>query len=72
MENYYPTLSIGAQESTTVEFKTSLFYKAGSSEVDDAQMDVITKTIASMMNMTGGSLYIGVNDRGQDSKSIKD
>lgn len=72
MENYYPTLSIGAQESTTVEFKTSLFYKAGSSEVDDAQMDVITKTIASMMNMTGGSLYIGVNDRGQASKSIKD
>ncbi len=72
MTNYYPTLNIGAQESTTVEFKSSLFYRAGTSAFDEAQMDVITKTIASMMNMEGGSLYIGVNDRGQASNSIKD
>ena len=72
MTNYYTSLSIGAQESATVEFKTSLFFKAGSSVVDESQMDVITRTIASMMNMEGGSLYIGVNDRGQASKSIND
>lgn len=72
MTNYYPTLSVGTQEGTTVEFKTSLFYRAGSSVVDEAQMDVITRTIASMMNMEGGSLYVGVNDRGLASKSIKD
>jgi hypothetical protein len=72
MTNFYPTYNIGAQESTTVEFKTSLFFRAGSSVVDITQMDVITKVIASMMNVEGGSLYIGVNDRGQASKSIKD
>ena len=66
----YPTLRVNAHESTTVEFKTSLVYHAGSSEIDEEQMSVITRTIASMMNMQGGSLYIGVNDKGFASDSI--
>lgn len=66
----YPTLRVNAHESTTVEFKTSLLYHAGSSEIDEEQMNVITRTIASMMNMQGGSLYIGVNDRGFASDSV--
>ena len=69
---YSSALRIGAQESTTVEFKTSLLYKAGSSEIDEEQMNVITRTIASMMNVQGGSLYIGVNDKGYASDSITD
>ena len=66
----FTTLNTGLQEGTTVEFKTSLLYCAGSSQIDDRQMDVITRTISSMMNKDGGSLYIGVNDRGFASSSI--
>ena len=66
----YPTLRVDAHESTTVEFKTSLVYRAGSSEIDEEQMDVITRTIASMMNMLGGTLYLGVNDKGFASNSV--
>jgi hypothetical protein len=66
----YPTLRVDAHESTTVEFKTSLVYLAGTSEIDEEQMSVITRTIASMMNMQGGTLYIGVNDKGFASDSV--
>lgn len=38
--------------------------------IDEVQMDVITRTIASMMNMQGGSIYVGVNDKGFASDSI--
>lgn len=66
----YPDFHVNAHESTTVEFKTSLVYRAGSSEIDEEQMNVITRTIASMMNMQGGSLYVGVNDKGVASDSV--
>lgn len=65
--NYY---SVGASESSTVEFKTSLFYPAGTTVPSEDQIKVIVRTISSMMNMEGGTLYIGVNDSGKVSSSI--
>ena len=64
--------NISVVEDMTHEFKSSLFFKAGSSMVSDEQMDVITKTLASMMNKDGGILYVGVNDRGAAVNSVTD
>lgn len=61
---------VGCVESTTIEFKTSLFYAAGTSTLSIEQMDVITRTISSMMNQEGGKLFIGVNDKGFATNSI--
>ena len=66
----YNTPRVNAQESTTVEFKSSLVFRAGTSLASEEQMDVITRTIASMMNKEGGSLYIGVNDSGFATNDI--
>jgi hypothetical protein len=47
------------------EFKSSIVYPAGKIESDiREQLEVIGKTIAGFMNTEGGTLYIGVNDRG--------
>ena len=70
--NDYSSANVGKYESTTIEFKTSLIFKAGVSLVSDEQIDVITKTISSMMNMEGGELYLGVNDKGFATNSIYD
>ena len=59
-------------ESVTVEFKTSLFFCSASKDPGEIQIDVIVRTIASMMNKDGGTLYIGVDDRGFVSSSIED
>lgn len=64
------TNRIKATEGKTVEFKTSLFYKAGSSSLDVEQLSVITRTISAFMNADGGIIYIGVNDRGVPVKSV--
>ena len=64
--------SINAVESLTVEFKTSLFYLAGTSLPSEEQIDVITRTIASFMNQDGGTLYLGVNDEGYATNSVLD
>ena len=61
---------VGCTESTTLEFKTSLFYVAGISVLSCEQMDVITRTISSMMNQEGGKLFLGVNDKGFATNSI--
>lgn len=62
---------IDAIEGVSTEFKTSLFFKAGgASFISEEQVDVITKTIASMMNKEGGHLYIGINDEGYATSSI--
>lgn len=54
------------KEGKQREFKTSLFYFAGSSGVDEEkQKDVVMKTIAGFLNCSGGSLFLGVNDRGE-------
>lgn len=63
---------ITASEGKTVEFKTSLFYKAGLSCIDSEQLSVITRTIAAFMNAEGGKLYIGVNDNGVPVNSVDD
>ena len=65
-----PFHHIGHTESTTIEFKTSLFYAAGISILSTVQMDVITRTISSMMNQEGGKLFLGVNDKGYATNSI--
>lgn len=52
------------KENSTVEFKTSLFYRPGSSESGDEQISVIIRALAAFMNSEGGDLYIGMDDRG--------
>ncbi len=59
------------QEGVSSEFKTSLFFCAGNPLAGKEQMDVITRTIASMMNTAGGILYVGVNDQGNATHSIE-
>jgi len=59
------------QEGISREFKTSLFYRASDSMASEEQMDVITRTIASMMNTAGGTLYVGVDDSGNATHSIE-
>lgn len=63
--------SLGLIESKTVEFKTSIFYLAGTTVPSEDQIKVIARTISAMMNMEGGTLYIGVNDKGDASASIE-
>ncbi len=63
---------INASEGKTIEFKTSLFYKAGSNCIDSEQLSVITRTIAAFMNAEGGKLFIGVNDNGVPVNSVED
>lgn len=70
MTNYNSSARIREQESVSVEFKTSLFFRAGTSSASNEQMDVITRTIGSMMNMEGGTLYLGVNDSGYVTNSV--
>ncbi len=59
-------ISIGLEESQTVEFKTSIVYPPNNKGNEDIeqQSDNIIRVIASMMNSEGGALYIGVNDLG--------
>ena len=53
-------------ENNITEFKASIVYPAGTIEPDiDSQMKIILQTIAGFQNSQGGTLYIGVNDRGQ-------
>lgn len=65
-----PFQSVGATENTTTEFKSSLFFRPGIHIAGDEQMDVITRTIASLINTEGGDLWIGVDDNGFASDSI--
>ena len=60
------------EESTTREFKTSLFFRAGINVPCEDQIDVITRVIASFINAEGGDLFIGVNDAGFPTSSIRD
>ena len=53
------------KEGTYREFKTSFIYYAGSNSADiERQSFVIMKTMAGFLNAKGGSLFIGVNDKG--------
>ena len=61
---------VGVQESTTVEFKTSIFFQPGVNLPGENQIHTIIRTIGSFMNALGGDLYLGVNDSGVASNSI--
>ncbi|SHM22678.1 AlbA family DNA-binding domain-containing protein [Flavobacterium xinjiangense] len=53
------------KEGTYREFKTSFLYYAGSNTIDiEKQSFIIVKTIAGFLNAKGGSLFLGVNDKG--------
>ena len=61
---------VGVQESTTVEFKTSIFFQPGVNLPGENQIHTIIRTVGSFMNALGGDLYLGVNDSGVASNSI--
>ena len=56
--------NIGKKEGLTVEFKSSLVYKAETGQPDSDQPFEIAKQIAAFMNTNGGDLYMGVDDSG--------
>ena len=56
--------NIGKKEGVTVEFKSSLVYKAETGQVDTDQPFEIAKQIAAFMNTKGGDLFMGVDDDG--------
>ncbi len=56
------------REGKNREFKTSFVFYAGSSSLNiEDQSVVILKTITGFLNASGGSLFIGVNDKGDIS-----
>ncbi len=59
-------VNLGIEESSTVEFKTSLVFPPnnGGREDEEDQGENILRVIRAMMKAEGGTLYIGVNDRG--------
>lgn len=60
------------KENRKVEFKTSLFFTANEEKLDEAQIGIIIRTLASFMNSEGGELYLGVNDKGDPSADIEE
>jgi predicted HTH transcriptional regulator len=61
------------RENKTREFKTSYVYYAESNSKDiEQQSFVILKTIAGFLNSEGGSLFLGVNDKGEISGLLND
>lgn len=59
-------------ESTELEFKSSLRWSYRDSKVDTALENVVTKTIAAFANTRGGRLVIGVDDKGGALSLAKD
>lgn len=59
--NYVPVYF--GHEGIEKEFKTSAFFHANKN-ADEDQCVVLARVIASFMNTDGGTLYIGVNDKG--------
>jgi hypothetical protein len=53
---------LAANESTTVEFKSSLLRNLQNNERDDSLIMKIGKEIAGMLNTDGGTLLIGIGD----------
>ena len=66
----YLILDLG-EESTTLEYKTSIVFRDGQPDVDK-QLFVIVKTLVAFMNAEGGDLYIGVHDKTRQLIGIKD
>lgn len=59
--DHNPVLDLG-EESTTLEYKTSIVFKDGEAKIDE-QLFVIVKTLVAFMNAQGGDLYIGIHDK---------
>ena len=57
----YPVLDLG-EESTTLEYKTSIVFKNGAANIDD-QLFIIVRSMVAFMNAEGGDLYIGIHDK---------
>ncbi len=59
-------VNLGVEESSTVEFKSSLVYPPnnGGNEDEEQQGDNLLRVVRAMMRADGGTLYIGVNDKG--------
>jgi hypothetical protein len=53
---------IGAGESATVEFKSSVRWDVRENRLNDSLKYSVVKTVAAFLNSTGGSLLIGVDD----------
>ena len=68
--NKCPILDLG-EESTTLEYKTSIVFQNGKADVD-RQLFVIVKTLVAFMNAEGGDLYIGVHDKTRQLIGIKE
>ncbi|MDR1003481.1 MAG: ATP-binding protein [Prevotellaceae bacterium] len=64
-----PQLYNFGSEDQHTEFKTSIVYPAGKSNVPDlnAQTDEILRVICGFLNADGGTLYLGVNNDGYAS-----
>lgn len=61
-------------EGQKVEFKTSIVFTPGDSQpnIDKQLPDNIVRTIAGFLNADGGTLYIGVDDKGNPVGMAKD
>ena len=59
-------------ESEFVEFKETLRFDTRTKDVNKKLEFVIAKTIAAFLNFEGGSLFIGVNDKGEAVGLIDD
>ena len=68
--SHYPVLDFG-EESTTLEYKTSIVFKDGEPKIDE-QLFVIVKTLVAFMNSQGGDLYIGIHDKTRAVIGISD
>jgi len=56
---------IEAGESATVEFKETARFNVRVNQMDRAMEVVVVKTVAGFFNASGGTLLIGVNDKGR-------
>lgn len=68
----YIATQVAEAETSTVEFKQSIFYAPGETVPSGEQLKTIAQTIASFMNCQGGTLYLGVHDSGQVRQGIQD
>ncbi len=59
-------VNLGIEEGSTVEFKTSLVYPPsnGGRADEEQQGENLMRVVRAMMKADGGTLYIGVNDKG--------
>ena len=57
--------AIGAGESSTVEFKSSMLYDYETGQKNPRLKDSLLRAIAAFINTNGGTIYVGVTDTGE-------